>query len=111
MATSFNVVIIYDGWQPQADNGQLRCLTPAVSFETPLRIPTTAGIPSTNTVKVEFEDFYNVKVVTTVTHEVPEGAIRLSADSGSSGSKVTISGEGFKAFVPVQSGEGRQTLR
>ena len=99
---SFNVVIIYD-----AGNGKQATVTavPDASgeFETPLRIPTTAGIPSTNTVKVEFEDFYNVKVVTTVTHEVPEGAIRLSADSGSSGSRVTISGEGFKAFVPVQS--------
>ena len=99
---SFNVVIIYD-----AGNGKQATVTavPDASgeFETPLRIPTTAGIPSTNTVKVEFDDFNNVKVVTTVTHEVPEGAIRLSADSGSSGSRVTISGEGFKAFVPVQS--------
>ena len=99
---SFNVVIIYD-----AGNGKQATVTavPDASgeFETPLRIPTTAGIPSTNTVKVEFDDFNNVKVVTTVTHDVPEGAINLSADSGSSGSKVTISGEGFKAFVPVQS--------
>jgi hypothetical protein len=99
---SFNVVIIYD-----AGNGKQATVTavPDASgrFETPLRIPTTAGIPSTNTVKVEFDDSNDVKVVTTVTHEVPEGAIRLSADSGSSGSKVTISGEGFKAFVPVQS--------
>ncbi len=99
---SFNVVIIYD-----AGNGKQATVTavPDASgaFETPLRIPTTAGIPSTNTVKVEFDDSNNVKVVTTVTHDVPEGAISLSADSGSSGSKVTISGEGFKAFVPVQS--------
>ena len=99
---SFNVVIIYD-----AGNGKQATVTavPDASgrFETPLRIPTTAGIPSTNTVKVEFDDSNDVKVVTTVTHDVPEGAIMLSEYSGAPGSKITISGEGFKAFVPVQS--------
>ena len=99
---SFNVVIIYD-----AGNGKQATVTavPDASgrFETPLRIPTTAGIPSTNTVKVEFDDSNDVKVVTTVTHEVPEGAITLSEYSGAPGSEITISGEGFKAFVPVQS--------
>ena len=99
---SFNVVIIYD-----AGNGKQATVTavPDASgrFETPLRIPTTAGIPSTNTVKVEFDDSNDVKVVTTVTHGVPEGAILLSEYSGAPGSKITISGEGFKAFVPVQS--------
>ena len=99
---SFNVVIIYD-----AGNGKQATVTavPDASgrFETPLRIPTTAGIPSTNTVKVEFDDSNDVKVVTTVTHDVPEGAIMLSEYSGAPGSKITILGEGFKAFVPVQS--------
>ena len=87
-------------------------LTPAVTFETPLRIPTTAGIPSTNTVKVEFERLQRyVKVVTTVTHDVPEGAIRLSdTTSGSSGFQaVTIIGRrASKTFVPVSEREGGQ---
>lgn len=98
---SFNVVVIYD-----AGNNKQTTVTavPDASgrFETDLRIPTTAGIPSTNTVKVEFEDSDGVNVVTTVTHDVPEGAISLSQTSGAPGAVVSVSGVGFKAFVPVQ---------
>ena len=99
---SFNVVIRYDAGNQK---GATVTAVPDASgrFETPLRIPTTAGIPSTNTVTVEFEDFNQVTVVTTVTHDVPEGIINLSSTSGSPGSEITISGEGFKTFVPVQS--------
>ena len=99
---SFNVVIIYD-----AGNDRQTTVTavPDASgrFETEIGIPTAAGIPSTNTVKVEFEDANNVKVVTTVTHDVPEGALTVSQTSGSPGSTVSVHGEGFKAFVPVTS--------
>ena len=42
-------------------------------------------------------------IITTVTHAVPEGAIQLSATSGAPGTVVTVNGEGFKAYVPVQS--------
>ena len=67
-----------------------------------MRIPTTAAIPSTNSVKVEFrEDENGVKVVTTVAHEVPEGIVGLSETSGGPGSTVTVNGEGFKSFVPI----------
>ena len=99
--SSFNVVITYT-----ADNNSETTVTatPDASgrFEAELRIPTGAGIPSTNTVKVTFEDDNDVSVVTTVTHSVPEGAISLSADSGPAGTQVSISGQGFKAYVPVQ---------
>ena len=99
---SFNVVIRYDAGNQK---GATVTAVPDASgrFETPLRIPTTAGIPSTNTVTVEFDDVNDVTVVTTVTHDVPEGIIKLSSTSGSPGSEITISGEGFKTFVPVQS--------
>ena len=40
-------------------------------------------------------------MVTTVAHDVPEGIINLSETSGGPGSTVTISGEGFKSFVPI----------
>ena len=104
---SFNVVIIYD-----AGNGKQATVTavPDASgaFETPLRIPTTAGIPSTNTVKVEFDDSNNVKVVTTVTHDVPEGAIRLSADSGSSGSQDNHIGRRVQSLRAGAEREGGQ---
>ena len=99
---SFNIVIRYDAGNQK---GATVTAVPDASgrFETPLRIPTTAGIPSTNTVTVEFNDVRDVTVVTTVTHDVPEGIINLSSTSGSPGSKITISGEGFKTHVPVQS--------
>ena len=70
-------------------------------FEVQLRIPTTAAIPSSNTLKVSFTDSDGVVVPMTIPHEVPEGIIQLSQTSGGPGSSITVSGEGFKSFVPV----------
>ena len=70
-------------------------------FEVQLRIPTTAAIPSSNTVKVSFPDADGVVVPLTVPHDVPEGVITLSESSGGPGSTVTVNGEGFKSFVPI----------
>ena len=98
--TSFNIEIVYDA---SNDKTTTVSAVPDASgrFEVQLRIPTTAAIPSNNTVKVTFEDESGIAVVTTVAHEVPEGVITLSTTSGGPGSTVTINGEGFKAFVPV----------
>ena len=71
-------------------------------FQTQIRIPTSAAIPSTNIVKAEFE--YgpdDVVVTTTTTHSVPPASIALSATSGAPGTEVNIKVEGAKAFVPV----------
>ena len=100
--TSFNVQVVYDA------GGSRQTTVSAVPdasgrFEVEIRIPTAASIPSTNTVKVEFIDQNTVPVVTTVTHDVPEGAITPSQTSGPPGSTVTLSGIGFKSFVPVSS--------
>ena len=98
--SSFNVQIVYD-----ASNGNTTTVsaTPDASgrFETQLRIPTTAAIPSNNSIKVSFKDEALVDVVTTVAHDVPEGIITLSETSGGPGSFVTVNGEGFKSFVPI----------
>ena len=98
--SSFNVQIVYD-----ASNGNTTTVSaePDASgrFETQLRIPTTAAIPSSNSIKVSFFDIDGVSVVTTVAHEVPEGIITLSETSGGPGSTVSVSGEGFKSFVPI----------
>ena len=98
--SSFNVQIVYD-----ASNGNTTTVsaTPDASgrFEVQLRIPTTAAIPSSNSIKVSFKDTDLVDVVTTVAHDVPEGIITLSETSGGPGSTVSVSGEGFKSFVPV----------
>ena len=98
--SSFNVEIEYDAGNEKTTTVSA---VPDTSgrFEVQLRIPTTASIPSNNTVKVTFEDEDDVAVVTTVAHEVPEGIITLSTTSGGPGSTVTVNGEGFKSFVPV----------
>ena len=38
----------------------------------------------------------------TIPHEVPEGIIELSVNSGGPGSTVDVMGEGFKSFVPIR---------
>ena len=100
--TSFSINVIYDAGTNAKT--QISAVPDASGrFEVDLRIPTGATIPSTNQVRVEFEDSSGAIVPTTVTHMVPEGIIRLNIENGSPGSSVTVSGEGFKAFVPVRS--------
>ena len=98
---SFNIEIVYDAGN---DKTTTVSSVPDASgrFEVQLRVPTTASIPSSNTVRVSFTDEDGVPVVTNVAHEVPEGLITLSETSGGPGSTVNISGEGFKSFVPVK---------
>ena len=100
--SSYSIQVVYDAGggrtttvsgDPNSNGG----------FEEQLRIPTGAGIPSTNTVRVEFRDDDGIRVVTTVTHEVPEGVVSLDTTSGPPGTAVKVSGDGFKAFVPVKS--------
>ncbi len=100
--SSFNITVRYEAGQGKQTTVSA---VPDASgrFEVQLRIPTTAAIPSTNTVKVEFDDDQGVKVVTSISHDVPEGAISLSETSGAPGTVVTINGEGFKSFAPVSS--------
>ena len=98
--SSFNIEIVYD-----ANNDNTTTVSAQTDasgrFEAQLRIPTTAAIPSSNTIKVSFEDDDDVVVTTTVAHEVPEGILSLSSTSGGPGSTITINGEGFKSHVPV----------
>ena len=98
---SFNVEITYT-----AGSDETRVSTvPDASgrFETEIRIPTSANIPSTNTVRVVFEyGDQDTPITTTVTHDVPSGGLTLSANSGAPGDTITLRGDGFKAYVPVQ---------
>ena len=102
--SNFTVDIEYE-----ASNGnsiQISALTDASGrFEAQLRIPTTAAIPSSNQIHVRFdldtESGQAITVPITVPHDVPEGIIKPSETSGGPGSGVTLSGEGFKSFVPV----------
>ena len=98
--SSFNVEIVYDAGN---DKTTTVSAVPDASgrFEAQLRIPSTAAIPSSNQVTVTFEDDDDRAIPTSVTHEVPEADIELSATSGGPGTQLTINGIGFKAFVPV----------
>ena len=98
---SFNVEIVYE----TASGQTTVSATPDASgrFEVQLRIPTTAAIPSSNTVKVSFVDGDGVTVPMTIPHNVPEGVINLSNTIGGPGSTVGVKGEGFKSFVPISS--------
>lgn len=99
---SFNIQITYDPGGGRET--QVSTVSDASGrFETKIRIPTGATIPSTNPVRVTFDDSQETEVTTTVSHEVPEGSIILSASSGLPGTTITLRGEGFKAFVPVRS--------
>ena len=87
-----------------ASNGRTTSTTvPDASgrFEQEIQIPTTANIPSTNSVTVSFTTSAGTTVPILVNHNVPEGVINLSTTSGGPGSTVSVSGEGFKSFVPV----------
>ena len=98
---AFSISIEYS-----ASNGKTTSTTvPDASgrFEQQITVPTTANIPSTNSVTVSFTTAAGTKVPLLVNHNVPEGAIDLSTTSGGPGSTVDITGEGFKAFVPVSS--------
>ena len=100
--SSYNIQVVYD-----ASGGRETTVSASAdaggTFEVQLRVPTSASIPSTNTVKVLFSDDNDINVVTTVTHAVPEGTITLDTTSGPRGTTLTVTGEGFKTFVPVSS--------
>ena len=97
---SFNISIEYDA---SGRTSTVSTVSDASGrFEAVIRVPTSATIPSTNTVRVTFMDEENVPVTTTVTHEVPEGVITLSQSSGAPGSTITLRGEGFDTFVSVK---------
>ena len=97
----FNLLITYDaGGREAVFNAATNT---GGEFATEIRIPTSAAIPSINTVRVEFVDDDGVKVVTPATHHVPGAAIVLSRTAGPPGTPVTLAGQGFRQYVPVTS--------
>ena len=102
---SFNVEIVYT--VGGSDETQVSAVPDAGgAFEAEIRIPTSANIPSTNSVRVVFE--YDtgdgpIPITTTVTHNVPAGNLVLSESSGAPGETISLTGTGFKANVPVNS--------
>ena len=73
------------------------------NFTQDIQIPLKTASPSSNVARVEFDDDAGVTVATTVRHEVPAPVVQLSAEAGPPGSLVTLTGSGFRHYVPVQS--------
>ena len=100
--SSFNVEITYTA---SGSETKVSALPDASGrFEAEIRIPTSANIPSTNTVEVEFSygpSGSRTTVVTTVSHKVPKGLITLSQTRGAPGATVTVTGSGFNAYASV----------
>jgi hypothetical protein len=71
------------------------------NFTSTFLVPLNAGIPSTNTVRAEFDDEDKTTVSTATVHKVPTAALTISPTSGAPGTKVTVSGVGFKGFSTV----------
>ena len=69
------------------------------------RIPLDAAIPSTNRVEANYRipgsASGSAPVEAFVNHEVPGARVSLSMDEGKPGDRVTVTGDGFKAFATV----------
>ena len=71
------------------------------SFTASLIVPTSASIPSTNTVLVTSSS--TNAPTGSASHAVPGAAITLDSSSASSGNQVTMSGEGFPGYSTATS--------
>ena len=75
----------------------------AGEFTVQIEIPLKTPAPSSNTIRVEFDDDQGSAVVTTTAHEVPGAAITLDPGFGPPGSPIALEGQGFRKFALVNS--------
>ena len=92
------------------------------NFTADIKVPLNAKIPSTNEVRVSYTDDTSAQntVRETAAHRVPGASIEASPSSGPGGTRVTLTGAGFKAFtslsdvsvggVPVQENPSNPTV-
>lgn len=73
------------------------------NFSVVVRIPLRVPAPSSNLIKVEFEDADGTTIVTTTAHEVPGATVELSPASGPPGTVISLAGEGFLPYAKVNS--------
>ena len=71
------------------------------NFSQEVRIHLKTPAPSSNTVRVEFNDDDGAAVVTTTSHEIAGAAVTLTPEAGPPGTPVSLSGQGFRKFAPV----------
>ena len=73
------------------------------NFSQEIRIPLRTPAPSSNAIRVVFDDEDGIEVVTTAPHEVPGATVQLSPTAGYPGTTVTLTGTGFRPFAKVTS--------
>lgn len=71
------------------------------SFSQEVLVPLRTPLPSSNFIRVEFEDDQGRSVITTARHEVPAATVVLDPVSGPPGTPVTITGSGFRRYARV----------
>ncbi len=71
------------------------------NFSQEIQIPLKTPTPSSNFVRVEFDDDNGIAVVTSAPHEIPGAVIQLSPDAGPPGTRFTMRGTGFRHHIPV----------
>ncbi len=71
------------------------------NFSREILIPLKTPTPSSNFVRVEFDDDNGITVVTSAPHEVPGAVVRLSPNVGPPGTRFTMRGAGFRHHIPV----------
>ena len=73
------------------------------NFTQDIQIPLKTAAPSSNVVRVEFDDDTGITVATIVKQEVPAPVLQLSQEAGPPGSLVTLTGTGYRHYAPVES--------
>lgn len=73
------------------------------NFSQEIQVPRRTPAPSTNDIRVEFDDDAGGTVVTLATHDVPGPTVQLSAADGPPGTLITLTGAGFRPFANVNS--------
>ena len=73
------------------------------NFTQEIKIPLKTPTPSSNFVRVEFDDDNGITVVTMTRHEVPGAVVQLVPASGPPGATVIMRGTGFRPYMPVAS--------
>ena len=71
------------------------------NFSQAIQIPLKTPTPSSNFVRVEFDDDNGITVVTSAPHEVPGAVVQLNPDAGPPGTRFTLRGTGFRQHIPV----------
>ena len=99
--SSVNLRIYYDA----GDRFTVMSAAPDANgnFSREIRIPLRTPTPSSNFVRVEFDDDNGITVVTSAPHEVPGAVVQLNPDSGPPGTRFIMRGTGFRHHIPVSS--------